>query len=122
MKAENIYNKAVEELTNIAKDCIQQIARLAFTKGIADIIRYEVDPWEYKEDGDNLIVWGDDYSYSGVCAETIDINCITMDNEAKNIYISGTNGEEALFADLPMNSMVFVCSILENILEKERGE
>lgn len=122
MKAENIYNKAVEELTNIAKDCIQQIARLAFTKGIADIIRYEVDPWEYKEDGDNLIVWGDDYSYSGVCAETIDINCITMDNEAKNIYISGTNGEEVLFADLPMNSMVFVCSILENILEKERGE
>lgn len=121
MKAENIYNKAVDELTALAKDCIQQIARLAFTKGIADFIRYEVDPWEFKEDGDNLIVWCDD-SYGTVGVDVIDIDCITMDDEAKNIYISGTNGREVLFADLPMNSMVFVCSILENILEKERGE
>lgn len=121
MKAENIYNKAVEELTNIAKECIQQIARLDFTKGITDFIRYEVDPWEFNEDGDNLIVWCDD-SYGTVGVNVIDIDCITMDAEAKNIYINGTNGEEVLFADLPMNSMVFVCDILENILEKERGE
>ena len=122
MKAENIYNKAVEELTNIAKECIQQIARKRFEKGISDTIEYRVDPWEYGVDGSNVIVWGDDYGYSGVSADTIDISDITMDDDAKNIYINGTDDEVELFANLPMNSMVFVCDILENILEKERGE
>ena len=122
MKAENIYNKAVEELTNIAKECIQQIARKRFEKGISDTIEYRVDPWEYGVDGSNVIVWGDDYGYSGVSADTIDISDITMEEDATNIYINGTDDEVELFANLPMNSMVFVCDILENILEKERGE
>lgn len=122
MKAENIYNKAVDELTALAKECIQQIARKRFDKGISDDVEYLVDPWEYGMDGSNVIVWGDDYSYSGASAETIDISNIEMDDDAKNIYINGTNDEVELFANLPMNSMVFVCSILESILEKERGE
>ena len=122
MKAENIYNKAVEELANIAKECLQQIARKRFTHGISDTIEYRVDPWEYGMDGSNVIVWGDDYSYSGASVETIDINDIEMDDDAKNIYLNGTNDEVELFANLPMNSMVFVCSILESILEKECGE
>ena len=122
MKAENIYNKAVDELTALAKECIQQIARLRFTHGISDTIEYLVDPWEYGMDGSNVIVWGDDYGCYGVSANAIDINNIEMDDDAKNIYINGTNDEVELFANLPMNSMVFVCSILENILEKERGE
>lgn len=122
MKAENIYNKAVDELTALAKECIQQIARKRFSHGISDGIEYLVDPWEYGVDGSNVIVWGDDYSYSGASAETIDISNIEMDDDAKNIYINGTNDEVELFANLPMNSMVFVCSILESILEKERGE
>ena len=122
MKAENIYNKAIDELTALAKECIQQIARKRFSHGISDDIEYLVDPWEYGMDGSNVIVWGDDYSYSGASAETIDISNIEMDDDAKNIYINGTNDEVVLFANLPMNSMVFVCSILESILEKERGE
>lgn len=123
MKAENIYNKAVEELTNIAKECIQQIARKRFEKGTSDTIEYRVDPFEYGVDGSNVIVWGDDYGYSsGVSAETIDISDITMEDDVENIYINGTNDEVELFVDLPMNSMVFVCDILENILKKERGE
>lgn len=121
MKAEKIYNKAVGELASLAKDCIQQIARSRFDKGISDTIDYIVDPWEYNEDADNVIIWSDDYC-GEIGISTIDINGITMDEDAKNIYLNGTNDEEVLFTELPVNSMVFVCTILENISRKELGE
>jgi hypothetical protein len=92
MKAEIIYNKAVEELTTLAKDCIRRIA--------GD--RHGIDPREYGEDGDG-------------------ITRIMMD-EAGNITVDSTNEEEAFFTELPMNTMVFICIILENILEKGYGK
>lgn len=122
MKAEEIFNKALKEIKEFAIYEMMNISNLRVAKGIEDAPNSEddeivVDPWEYGEDADNVIVWGDDYGYDEVSASTFDVDKIVL--QKGNITLMDKDENGILFDELPMNSMVFITNILERIYQKE---
>ncbi len=122
MKAEEIYNKALKEIKEFAIYEMMNINNLRVAKGIEDAPNSVddeiiVDPWEYNEDADNVIVWGDDFGYDEVSATTFDVDKIVLQNG--NIILVDKDENGILFDELPMNSMVFITNILEKIYHKE---
>lgn len=121
MKAEEIFNKALKEIKEFAIYEMMNISNLRVAKGIEDAPNSEddeivVDPWEYGEDADHVIVWGDDF-YDEVSATTFDVDKIVLQNG--NIMIMDKDENGIFFDELPMNSMVFITNILEKIYQKE---
>lgn len=122
MKAEEIYNKALNEIKEFAIYEMMNINNLRVAKGIEDAPNSEddeiiVDPWEYGEDADHVIVWGDDFGYDEVSAATFDVDKIVLQNG--NIVLMDKYENGIVFDELPMNSMVFITNILEKIYHKE---
>lgn len=122
MKAEEIYNKALKEIKEFAIYEMMNINNLRVAKGIEDAPNSEddeivVDPWEYGEDADHVIVWGDDFGYDEVSATTFDVENIVL--RQGNIVLIDKYENEIVFDELPMNSMVFITNILEKIYQKE---
>lgn len=122
MKAEEIFNKALKEIKEFAIYEMMNISNLRVAKGIEDAPNsvddeIVVDPWEYNEDADNVIVWGDDFGYDEVSATTFDVDKIVL--QKGNIILMDKDENGILFDELPMNSMVFITNILEKIFQKE---
>lgn len=122
MKAEQIYNKALKEIKEFAIYEMMNISNLRVAKGIDDAPNSEddeivVDPWEYDEEANNVIVWGDDFGYDKVSATTFDVDKIVLQKD--NIILMDKDENGMVFDELPMNSMVFITNILEKIYHKE---
>jgi hypothetical protein len=122
MKSEVVYNEAYNGLLSIAKELITDIFEKDKANGIIDKNAkiedgFEIDGWESGVDIYNVIVWGNDYGYDGVVAKKMDVNVIRFDG--KNIYLVDEWENVVSFADLPLNSMVFVNNCLEDILNTE---
>lgn len=119
MKSEVVYNEAYNGLLSIAKKLITNIFEKDKANGIigknAKIEDgFEIDGWEFGIDINNVIVWGNDSGYDGVVAKNMDVNVIRFDG--KNIYLVDEWENVVSFANLPLNSMVFVNNCLEDIL------
>ena len=121
MKSEIVYNEAYDSLLSIAKELIIAIFEKQKASGIIDNDTKIENGFEIeceKCDGLNLynvIVWGDDNGYSSVVAKEVDVKIIYFDG--KNINLIDEEDDEYLFANLPLNSMVYVNNCLEEILE-----
>lgn len=122
MKAEEIFNKALKEIKEFAIYEMMNINNLRVAKGIEDAPNSVddeiiVEPWEYGEDADHVLVWCDDYGYDEVSAATFDVDKIVL--QKGNITLMDKDENGILFDELPMNSMVFITNVLENIYHKE---
>ena len=120
MKSEIVYNEAYNSLLSIAKELITAIFNKQKENGVIDKNAkiengFEIDTWEFGVDIHNVIVWGDDYGYDEIVAENLDVDKIRFDG--KNIYLIDEWENEYSFANLPLNSMVYVNNCLEEILE-----
>ena len=120
MKSEIVYNEAYNSLLSIAKELITAIFNKQKENGVIDKNAkiengFEIDTWEFGVDIHNVIVWGDDYRYDEIVAENLDVDKIRFDG--KNIYLIDEWENEYSFANLPLNSMVYVNNCLEEILE-----
>ena len=121
MKAEEIYNKALKEIKEFAIYEMMNINNLRVAKGIEDAPNSEddeiiVDPWEYGEDADNVLVFGDSFRYD-VSTVSFDVENIVL--QKGNIILMYKYENCIVFDELPMNSMVFITNILEKIYHKE---
>lgn len=121
MKAEEIYNKALKEIKEFAIYEMMNINNLRVAKGIEDAPNSEddeiiVDPWEYGEDADNVLVFGDSFRYD-VSTVSFDVENIVL--QKGNIILMDKYENGIVFDELPMNSMVFITNILEKIYHKE---
>ena len=121
MKAEEIYNKALNEIKEFAIYEMMNINNLRVAKGIEDAPNSEddeiiVDPWEYGEDADNVLVFGDSFRYD-VSTVSFDVENIVL--QKGNIILMDKYENGIVFDELPMNSMVFITNILEKIYHKE---
>ena len=119
MVAEKLYNDFLNKITESAKGFAEGIY-LMKTKGKAKIENYfEINPYDdYGVDMANVIIWGGDYNYDGVCAKSFNVETISFDG--MNIVLFNEDGDDVRFTELPANSMVFVCNCLEEIANKER--
>ena len=121
MKSEIVYNEAYNSLLSIAKELITAIFEKQKASGIIDNNAKIENGFEiecekrYGLNLYNVIVWGDDNGYSGVVAKEVDVKIIYFDG--KNINLIDEEDDEYLFANLPLNSMVYVNNCLEEILE-----
>ena len=121
MIAESIFNDCVYKLTETAKYFAEKIYNLCVEKGLVDHSLesgFTIDPFDYHVGMDNVIVWGDDYDY--VAAKGFDVNEISYDG--MNIVLFDENDNSVPFAELPTNSMVFVCNCLEEMYNKEKSK
>lgn len=119
MKSEIVYNNAYDSLLSIAKELITAIFEKQKENGVIDNDAkiedgFEIDSWEFGVDIHNVIVWGDDYGYNDIVAKYFDGDIIRFDG--KNIYLIDELENEYAFANLPLNSMVYVNNCLEDIL------
>jgi len=121
MKAEEIFNNALKEIKEFAIYEMMNIRNLRVAKGIEEAPNSEddeivVDPWEYGEDVDNVLVFGDDFRYD-VSTVSFDVDNIVL--QKGNIILMDKDENGIVFDELPMNSMVFITNILEKIYHKE---
>lgn len=120
MKSEIVYNETYNSLLSIAKELITVIFNKQKENGVIDKNAkiengFEIDVWEFGIDIHNVIVWGNDYGYDNIVANNFDVDKIRFDG--RNIYLFDEWENEYSFANLPLNSMVFVNNCLEEILE-----
>ena len=121
MKSEIVYNEAYDSLLSIAKELITAIFEKQKASGVIDNDTKIENGFEIECEKSyglnlyNVIVWGDDNGYSGVVAKEVDVKIIYFDG--KNINLIDEEDDEYLFANLPLNSMVYVNNYLEEILE-----
>ena len=121
MKSEIVYNEAYDSLLSIAKELITAIFEKQKASGVIDNDTKIENGFEIECEKSyglnlyNVIVWGDDNGYSGVVAKEVDVKIIYFDG--KNINLIDEEDDEYLFANLPLNSMVYVNNCLEEILE-----
>ena len=117
MKAEMIYNEAVEKLTNLVKDMMIRLYNNDKQKGIIDADEditkdgYVVDVLEYGKDLSDVMYYNDDICHFNT--DYIDVACIWYDG--KNILLFDDEQRELYFVNLPLNSMVFIAITLEDI-------
>lgn len=117
MEAEKIYNKALNDLFELAKARLFELiwdVNPNYDGGDVEIVVTD----DYLT---NVIIWGDDYDdYGnyGVYASAIDITSICFDG--KNIYLYD-DGKEINFQNLPLNSMVFVINGIEKMLDNKKN-
>lgn len=119
MKSQIVYNEAYNSLLSIAEELITAIFNKQKEKGVIDKNAkiengFEIDAWKFGVDIQNVIVWGGDYGYDNIIAKNFDVEVIRFDG--RNIYLINKWENEYPFANLPLNSMVFVNNCLEEIL------
>ena len=121
MIAEMIYNSAVENLNNLVKDLLNKFYNKDKESGLVDYpIKggYTLDIWDFGKEFTNVIVWCDDCYYTdGPDCKAID--CSTIYFDGKNIILTNEDNDYP-FMNLPMNSMVYVASVLEEICEENK--
>ena len=121
MIAEMIYNSAVENLNNLVKDLLNKFYNKDKESGLVDYPiedGYTLDIWDFGKEFTNVIVWCDDCYYTdGPDCKAID--CSTIYFDGKNIILTNEDNDYP-FMNLPMNSMVYVASVLEEICEENK--
>ena len=116
MEADKIFNKAIDDLFELAKARLFELIRIVNpTYDGGDV---EIDVTD--ADLTNVVIWGNDCDYYGVYAGAIDINSISFDGN--NIYVYDEDDEKEIdFRDLPLDSMVFVINGIEIMLNNKKN-
>ena len=115
MEAEKIYNKALNDLFELAKARLFELIRIdnpTYDGGDVEIDVIDADLT-------NVVIWGDDCDYYGVYANAIDIASISFDGD--NIYVYDEEQNEINFQNMPLNSMVFVINGIEEMLNNKKN-
>jgi len=115
MEAEKIYNKALNDLFELAKARLFELIRIdnpTYDGGDVEIDVIDADLT-------NVVIWGDDCDYYGIYAKAIDIASISFDGN--NIYVYDEEQNEINFQNMPLNSMVFVINGIEEMLDNKKN-